>query len=94
MRFLCVACGAVYPANTRDEWGRGHKDSSGLGPRPVCTQVVEDPYAPKAANGETPLRVCRGDLIADAGADPGAFPSKYDSTNKARQARGAPAIQA
>jgi hypothetical protein len=66
--FVCEFCGAVYPVAHVREWGRdGHGD--GYGPRPLCTNLVPNPFAPRVREtGETPLQVCGGPLTPRAAA--------------------------
>lgn len=58
-----VRAGKFYPIEHVTQWGRT-KQSDGYGPRPCCTALVPNPYAPKAPDGSTPLQVCGGELVA------------------------------
>lgn len=59
----CHKCGAQYPDDYDDMFGRT-QETSGLGPDVVCVQLVEDKRAPKASDGSIPRQVCRGRIIA------------------------------
>lgn len=58
--YECVKCGARYPVEYVNDWGR-HAASDGLGTRPVCGALVEA-RVPPTATGEKPRELCRGDL--------------------------------
>lgn len=59
----CVRCGTAYTTERDTAWGRT-KGSNGYGPRPCCTALVPNEYAPRTASGEIPQQVCGGQLIA------------------------------
>lgn len=59
--YECVKCGARYPLDHVNEWGRT-AGSDGMGARPCCTALVESRVAP-TPSGEKPREVCRGELM-------------------------------
>ena len=54
LAYMCVSCGAHHDPQLVNEWGRNN-ESDGLGPLPICPQLVED-----ARTGVGSL--CRGTL--------------------------------
>lgn len=66
--FRCAGCGAVHTDNAKRDWGRTAQ-SDGYGPRPKCAAMVPNEYAPRTPQGDTPLQVCGGDLVAESVAD-------------------------
>lgn len=63
MMYLCHRSKAVFPANLVDEWGRT-RETIGYGPTPRSVALIPNPYAPKTPQGDTPLMVCGGGLVA------------------------------
>lgn len=55
--------GRVYPVDHVEKWGRT-VESDGYGPRPCCTALIPNPYAPLASDGSVPLQVCGSQLVA------------------------------
>jgi hypothetical protein len=65
MAYKCVRCGATYPDNLQDWWGRTH-ETVGMGTEPVCTALVVQknlPPVPGSNPPEYPKAVCRGGLF-------------------------------
>lgn len=67
MIFECEDCGTLYPEEFVTQWGR-HEQSNGMGPHPVCVELIDNPSAPKPknSNGDTvnepALQQCKGHL--------------------------------
>ncbi len=59
----CVRCGTAYTPERDTAWGRT-KGSDGYGPSPRCTELVPNPFAPRTPQGDQPLQVCGGQLVA------------------------------
>lgn len=51
--FVCAKCGHVHGSDYKQQWGISV--GMGLGPTPVCNQLIDTPRGSQA--------VCRGDLI-------------------------------
>ena len=64
----CVRCGTAYTPQRDTAWGRT-KGSDGYGPTPRCTAMVPNEYAPRPAQGDIPLQVCGGQLVAKTDSD-------------------------
>lgn len=54
--FVCSNCGYQHPQDYKQNWGKGDV-GAGLGPKPVCNQLVDNPSG-------TAVMVCAGDLVA------------------------------
>ena len=63
MMYLCHRSKAVFPANIAEDWGRT-RETIGYGPTPRSVALIPNPYAPKTPQGDTPLMVCGGALVA------------------------------
>jgi len=63
--YRSVGSGKVYPVDHVLKWGRT-LESDGYGPRPCCTALIPNEYAPKAPDGATPLQVCGSQLVAES----------------------------
>jgi hypothetical protein len=66
--FECENCGAVHHGEQIEMWGRT-KESDGMGPVPICTDLVPAHGAPPAKDSlgrvredDIPMQVCRGSL--------------------------------
>jgi len=55
--YVCSKCGTEYPNDVMDTWG-ATAQSSGLGPRPICAEVV-----PVMVGAVESQAVCRGELM-------------------------------
>lgn len=67
--YECASCGTIHSADAVKKWGRT-RESSGYGPHPRCTELVDAEFAPRASDGSVPKQLCGGPLVAvDAGDD-------------------------
>ena len=68
MSYQCRRCGAVWPDEFVEMWGR-HEESQSYGRDPICVALVPalnappvDPRHSRSNERETPMEVCRGEL--------------------------------
>jgi len=64
-KLICSQCGAEFPRNWRQAWGK-HPDTHGLGPAMVCCELVPNGF--KTPEGELARGICGGILVPATGA--------------------------